>query len=365
MARIKIVLADEDEVYQEHMARYFMSKSDQCEIFTFSSQKSLLKYLSASENTDVLLLDPKMICDELQTFNISVKILLSDTDEKMEGYESVKKYQKTEEILKKVLLKYAEITGRLDAVKGKRKTRVIGFYSPVGGSGKTTIALNTAAACAGAGMQVFYLNLEKSDSTSSIFGKTPGTMSDVFLSMKTKGTDLGVRILAARGEESHTKIHYISAPDSISEYSELTMQEFDTLIKAIINLNEYDVLVLDFSSEFNQEKIYLMENCDLVFAPIVSDEFSINRIKTLLHENTLHQEYSSFIKKLRLVLNKADISGASPALTASGILEQCPLMAVITMAPTFMNQQNLLSSAEIVRQVFEPLVNCIQETANG
>ncbi len=366
MKKIEIVLADSDEIYLEHVAHYFMGKVQQCEVVaTFSSKESLLRYLSSHDSADVLLVDQELICQELDTCTVSVKMMLTTADKKQKGYESVRKYQKTEDLLNEILLKYAKLTGDLDAVRGKRRTKAVAFYSPVGGSGKTTLALHTAAACVAAGYQTFYLNLEKVDSTSSILGKTPGTMSDVFLALKAKGTDAGVRILESRGEEPHTKFHYISAPDSISEYSEVTIEELDFLIKTLIDLNEYDVCILDFSSEFYQEKVDLLENCDVIFAPIVADEFSVQRMKMLFHENQLHSKYSSMLQKMRLIDNKEDVSGMNPILHGSGLLDQCPLAAVVTMSPAYMNQQNLLRSAEFQRQVFEPIVACIQEETNG
>lgn len=361
MSKVNIVIADKDEMYLEHLAKYFMEKGENCDISTFSSKASMVKYLESGIPADVFLLDQEMICDELSQYPKAVKILLAVGNEQVEGYESIRKYQKSEDILKKTLLKFAEATGNLDAVKGQRKTKAVAFYSPVGGSGKTTIALHTAAACVAAGLKTFYLNLEKIDSVSSLLGRTPGTMSDVFLSLKAKGSDVGVRVLSARGEEPNTGIHYISAPDSISEYSEVTAPELEKLIRTIISLNEYDVLVIDFSSEFYQEKVQLLENCDVIFVPLVEDEFSVNRVRTMFHEDALHQRYHSIYKKMKMIVNKADVSGIKPIIQNSGILNYCPLAGVITMSPVFMNQQSLFHSAEIVRPVFMPLIAHIQE----
>lgn len=125
------------------------------------------------------------------------------------------------------------------------------------------------------------------------------------------------------------------------------------------------MLILDFSSEFHQEKVDLLENCDVIFAPIQADEFSIQRMKMLYHENTLHKKYNSLLSKIQLIDNKEDVSGVNPLLLRSGLLDECPLAAVITMSPAYMNQSNLLRSAEFQRQMFEPLVACIQGGNHG
>ena len=360
MAKIQMVIADEDEVFLEHLARYLMENAERCEISTFSSGKSLAGRLTQGGHIDILLTDREMMCEEADQADISVKILLSSDGSGVDGYETIKKYQKAENILKEALLKYAEATGNIESLRGGRRTKTAAFYSPSGGSGKTTLAIASAAACSAAGLHTFYLNMEKIDSSSLLFGKTPGTMSEVFLALKAKGGDAGMKILAARGEEPRTGIHYISSADSILEYTELTQEEMTGLISSVVNLNEYDVLIVDLASEFNQEKVNILSNCDRIFVPVVQDEFSVNRIKALLYEDTMHGEYSSILKKMRLLVNKADSSGLAPILQNSGILNQIPLTAVISMSPTLMNQSNLLRAAEVAGAVFRPIVSEIQ-----
>lgn len=360
MEKMDIVIADSDEQYLEHLARYFMEKAEQCEIYTFSSKTSLEKYMSAHKHIDILLLDYELMGIDLSQADISVKMILLAGEAALDGYVSIKKYQKTEDILKEVFLKYADQTGDLNAIKGNRKTKIIAFYSPIGGSGKTTLALNTAAACAKAGLHTFYLNMERIDSSSSILPPTAGNYSDLFLALKSKGADVGVKIMTCRGKEAHTEFDYISSPDSISEYGEVSLPEWEKLLDMFLNLEEYDVLLMDFSSEFHPDKAELLKKSDVIFVPVLSDEFSINRMRIFLHEDELHQEYHSIIKKMKLIVNKADASGIDPAIRNSGILQNCPLAAVITTSPVFMAQKNLLRSAEYVKSVFAPIVDCIK-----
>ena len=360
MAKIQMVIADEDGQFLEHLARYMMENAEQCDISTYSSRQSLAGRLASGERIDILLTDRSMLCAEAGQADIAVKILLTADGSGSEGYESIRKYQKAENILKDALVKYAEATGHAESLRGNRRTKAVAFYSPSGGSGKTTLAVGTAAACAAAGLRTFYLNMEKIDSSGRIFERTPGTMSEVFLALKTKGADAGVKVLSARGKDARTGIHYISPADSVLEYTELTGADMVKLTDSILGLNEYDALILDLSSEFSQEKAEILRNCDLIFVPLVQDDFSIYRMEILLREDSLHGEYSSLIKRMRLVLNKADASGVGTALQNSGILNRLPLTAAVSMSPMFMNQANLLRAAEASGMVFAPLVREIQ-----
>lgn len=359
MAKIQIVIADTDDIYVEHLARYLMENAEQCEVSTFSAKDSFLRYI-CSIHTDILLIDKGMLDSELNRADISVKILLSVDGSEENGYETVRKYQKTESILQEVLLKYAEATGNVDSLKGNRRTKIVAFYSPAGGSGKTTLALGTAAACAAAGMKAFYLNLEKIDSTALSLGRTAGNMSEVLLALKASGSDAGVKVMASRGQEPNTGFHYVSSADSILEYTELSGEEMIKLVEDIAGLDEYDVLIVDLASEFNREKSEILNKCNRIYVPVTEEESSVNKMQLLLHENTLHREYSGMMKKMRIISNKVTGMSGSPVLQSSGILNQIPMTAAISFSQTMCSIKNLLASAASMRNSFAPIVNEIR-----
>ncbi len=61
MAKIQVVIADTDDIYVEHLARYLMENAEQCEVSTFSAKDSFLRYI-CSTHTDILLIDRGMRC---------------------------------------------------------------------------------------------------------------------------------------------------------------------------------------------------------------------------------------------------------------------------------------------------------------
>lgn len=360
MEKIQMIIADTDKFYLEHLAGYFMEAARQCEIATFSEKTSLVKYLSVVRHTDILLADREMIGPELETADVGVKLCLAEDDSCTEGWENIKKYQKAKALLQEIMLKYAEATGKTESLKGNKRTRTVAFYSPAGGTGKTTLAIQTAAACEKAGLRTFYLNLEKTDSSSLIFERSPGSMSDIFLSLKTRGADTAVKVLASCKEDKSTGIHYISGPDSIMEYTELTQEEMKKLINSVEMLNEYDVLLLDLASEFHAEKAELLRQCDLIFVPVTVNAFGIRRLELLFHEDELHQEYHDVLKKMKLVFNKMDAAAAAMLQQRHEILKKLPVNSVIGRLPALVDPGKLLIAAESVEPVFRPLVKEIQ-----
>lgn len=122
MKKKRMILADSDEIYLERLSNYFMEKAPQLELNIFTD-KTLLKHFLETGTGDILAVDEEMADQEMAACpNVPVKIALSSGLGGAEGFESVKKYQKTENLLNEILLKYAELTGSAEAIKGSSHT---------------------------------------------------------------------------------------------------------------------------------------------------------------------------------------------------------------------------------------------------
>lgn len=157
----------------------------------------------------------------------------------------------------------------------KSNTRAVAFYSPAGGSGKTTLSLAMASACGAAGLRTFYLNLEEIDSVKGTLVPSVGTLSDVFLALKTKGMNVGVKLAACAVQERTGGFYYLSGVESISEYEEITGDEMRRLVETICSLSEYDVVIIDVTSSFSEKTLAVLNEADIVFVPVLSEENSI------------------------------------------------------------------------------------------
>mgnify|MGYP004704744927 FL=1 len=249
----RMVLADLDSEYLNHIAGYFMEHAPQLEQNLFTKSEKLRTYLERGEAADILVISEDML--DAVPSNLgekTTKILLSSTMEPKEGYAVVKKYQKTQNLLNDILLKYAEKSGSAEAIRGKSNTRMIAFYSPAGGSGKTALSLGLASSMAAEGKKVFYLNLEAIDSVSEILPHTSGSLSDLILAVRSKGMDAGLKVAAYVGMEPEGRFFYISGLDSAAEYRELKGEDIQRLLKSIRDLAEYDEVIIDLSSGFSE-----------------------------------------------------------------------------------------------------------------
>lgn len=360
MIKKTMILADHDKLYLKQLSNYFMEKAPQLELNLFTEETLLAEYLAQAQSVDILAVDEAFaLLPELAKIQNSVKILLSASMAPVEGFETIKKYQKTEALLNEILLKYAECTGSADAITGSSHTRTAAFYSPAGGTGKTVLALGMAAACASAGMRAFYLNLEMVDSVKEVMGRTPGSLSDIFLALKTKGKNVGVKLAACTGMEPSAGFYYLSGVDSISEYGEITGTDIKGLLEIIKSLSEYDVLILDLDSGFSEKTGLILEQADMIFVPALSDEGTVAKLKRFLDEMNLHDIYNPLIEKMRLVINRTERSGIGRELQESGILNRMQCSAVISESSLFSKKCDVLRSGNLLLQLFDPMIQSL------
>lgn len=362
MAKINIVLADSDELYLNHLSNYLMEHVNTLEVFAFSTKESLIKFIGDKSNKiDVIAFTEDLIDGTIKVANIPAKILLSDgTFSELEEFERVNKYQKAENFVKDILLIYAEKTGRVEAVStGDKDTKIIGFYSPVGGSGKTTLALACSQVLSGQGKRVFYLNAEKINSTVDVLNKADGgSLSDLYLTVKTKGANISLRIMANKYTDTDSGISYINPAESSLEINEITSDEFGKLLAEFENLGEFDYVIVDFDSEFSKEKIKLLDKCDVIISPVTPENTPLVKTKLFIKELGMYDEFKELKQKFVFVLNKS-VAQSNAVVQNSGLMSECEIKANISISPILSDINNILHSGNSLGQIMSGIIASI------
>ncbi len=357
MIKAKMILADSDEMYLNSLSDYFIEHAPQFELSIFSQEDKLLKYLKNGGSADIFVVDEAMATQELCLLaKDATKIALSALMPEPEGYAAIKKYQKSQALVNNILLRHAENTGKTEALVGKSHTQVAAFYSPAGGTGKTVLSLATATAAANMGLRVLYLNLEEIDSVGGVLGRTAGSLSEVYLALKTRGMNAGVKLAAGVGQAQGGGFYYLSGVDSVSEYEEVDGTDIMKLIETVKALADFDLAILDLSSGFDEKTKKTLECADAIFVPVVSEAGSIEKMKRFLAEAERHRMYDSIFKKMNLVINKAALAGGTGELGASGIMNEIPCCAAVAASPVFERYGSVVSAGEALRPSMEPIV---------
>ena len=306
MMKKKLLLADHDSEYLREISYYFMEYVPQFELVLFTKEDTLLQYLQREEPGDVLVLDEQFADEKTASLGRTMtRIALSAESTPPKGFFAIKKYQKMSDLASQILIHYAEDHDTLEIVQGSNNTQLLAFYSPAGGSGKTTMALGTAVASARMGMRCFYLNLEEIDSIKGFLEPTAGSLSDLFLALNTKGMNAGIRLKASVRREPSAGFDYLSGVESIGEYGEIREENVRDLLKMIRNLADYDLVVIDLSSGFGSLARAALEEADRIVVPFPVRENQAAKLSRFLAESSLHDRYDTLFQKMSLLLNAA------------------------------------------------------------
>lgn len=308
--KLKLILADNDAAYLERLTKYIQKKGIQFDLASFSSKDILEQYLDNSKS-DILLCSSDLFSDKVRTSGNGVKMILSDgTYDSNDEYIHINKYQKAENLITSILIEYAEITGRTGSVAGQHiDTKIVGVYSPVGGCGKTTLALVLGRALSEKGKKVFYLNYECISSTADFMQSNTG-MSDVYLAAVSRNGNAGLKVTSNKVNDPVTGVSYVGCPESMMEFNELTAEQLCRIINQTDEMNEFDNIIVDFDSALSNDKLTLLSVCNKIIMPFTNTSASVVKIKYFLRESKMHPELEDIISRTIPVINRNNLSEA-------------------------------------------------------
>ncbi|WP_026476470.1 AAA family ATPase [Alkaliphilus transvaalensis] len=267
--RIHMVIADNDKDYLEALEGYLTENYQfKLHLSIFSRKEYLDQSLKeANREIDILLISPEMLSNLAEIKKIKKVILLIDGKKDMKDnqeaeniYSSILKYQPCHKLMGEVLDLYSEGSNNYLLPNGNTESKILSVYSPVGGSGKTTMAIGVATLLAQMGKRIFYLNLEGISSIKQYFPQeTPHfNASNLFYLVKEQKKNLITKLSSMQIKDHGTQINYIDPFDSALEWDEIKEDDIDFLLKEIQNSGLYDYIIVDLSSNFDLRNIKAM-----------------------------------------------------------------------------------------------------------
>lgn len=347
MKKISIAVADQDSFYLKQLTNYLVKTAQSFEVYSFSRQDSFENFLSGGDiHADILLLSEEMRCAASDAYGADAKILLSEGGQDIpEGYDFVQKYQKSAGLVSEVMLIYGKNSGKGSRLAaGERTTRIIGVYSPVGGSGKTAISLLLAHQLGLRKKKVFYLNCERMDSTHGVLpAEAKTSLSDILVSLHAKETGAGLRIVSGMCTPPRLGFSYVAPLESALEWNEVSLEEQLELLEEISGTGQFDMVVLDFDSEMSADKLRLLELCDQIVVPFLGDSLSLNKLTRLVREIRLRAELAELSKRMIYAANKL-APGMEDYLRRQEIWRTCQPTALVPLSGQWANVGALLQS---------------------
>lgn len=342
MAKLNLVIADEDSNYLNRLVNYITENDKQFEISSFSDKYSLFRHLSEPTNKiHILLFSENMASKELENCHVDVKLLLSDGEyTQNDKYKAINKYCRADVLIETLLVEYAEQSGHMDVLMSgnEEETLVIGVYSPVGGSGKTVLSLAMAKAFAAMEKEVLYLNFEGISSVGEILrNDSKWNMSDVYLETQNRKSNVGLKVVHCKESHYESGIYFINPPERATEYTEVKPSELARIINETKKVGKFDIIIVDLSSGYYNDTLKMLETCTTVIVPFLNNDNSLQKMRVFAKEIEGHDTLYTLSNKMIAVEN----CSSSKSIDAFGNID---VRACIPVTNTMRSVQDVLGS---------------------
>lgn len=283
MARPRIILADTDVQYllsiQLKFVEEFFEKID-LEIIT--DQEYFENLFMLPQRADVLVVSENLYTVSLQKHNISHVFMMTEQQEE-EGTQDLKvtkiyKYTSIKEIFNIIAGKAANDLNVEET--GKKGSQIVVVTSAAGGVGKTTVAMGLAAALSKNYKKVLYLNTERIQSFQYLLkNESPIGNNDIY--MKLIQNDMTV----------YEDIKHVIRTELFSYFPPLKAATMSLGIERNVFRNlavqarksqDYDFIIIDTDSAFDELKTELLELADKVVLVLKQTKNAIYSTKELI-----------------------------------------------------------------------------------
>ncbi len=241
------------------------------EIQAFTAEEHLRRMCEKTQ-PEILLVSSLVMNDEIRKLEAgTIVVLLEDEAGETEGLPTVYKYQPPEELLRKVT-EFCE-KPRETAAEGyrKREMELIGIYSPVGRSRKTSFSLTMGQILAG-NRTVLYLNLETFAGFEQLFGEQyDRTLSDLLYFARQEDTDLSEKLGGII--RTMQELDYVPPVFCPEDLQSVSPDDWFLLFDRIKEQTCYEILLLDLGESI-QGLTAVLNSCKRIYVPVRKDPMS-------------------------------------------------------------------------------------------
>lgn len=249
---ISIAIADSNREYVKRLSEVLQQYAELTIHIYTNGQK--LQAAMESNHFDVVLFDPDVSEEKLSFPNVKLPVCLySDEAQHRSWYADcaeVIKYQRISNIYKAFIREYADKAGYSADFDHSQNTNIIAVYSPVGGSGKTTLSLAIASKLVNMGKSVLFLSVEQLNSSCYVNAKQEEGITALVDRAENAHTNFELKIKGIM-KQGMNGMYYIEGFDRIVDYCVVTGDEITDVLSKVKRSGIFDVVVIDMESSLD------------------------------------------------------------------------------------------------------------------
>ena len=314
MGKYNLVIAESDSQYLNNLMNYISQNYGHVfNTICFTEKTYLDEHINKADKLDIILMNKDFYNKDFNSYDKTSVIILSENLTEFEGFPCLKKYQSADKICTDIIRIYESSIN--NNYKKNNGTKVITFYSPLGGIGTSTIAVTTAYNIAKKGEKVLYLSLEDIQSTEIFMGNIKATynLSDLISSVKERSEEFKSILTNGCQKYKKSSLYYFNPVDSILDIEDLSLEDIRELVEKIEELNVFDYVIFDLQSVLNTKYYHLFKKSIKVIVTIGQDKRSNYKIDTMLKQLDETENFIFIVNKF-----EEDVERLVPKLIANG-----------------------------------------------
>lgn len=265
MAKPFVVVADKNEEYASSLEFTLLEKfDDRIELEVITEEEYFYSFFLKERVIELLIVSEELYSSELLENNIALLAVLKEkiVEDKQKNPRlcEIFKYSSPNMVCSQIIENNITLS-RLQIINGGSETKVIVVYSPIGGVGKTSLALGISACVVKKKQKVLYIDAEEMN-TFQFYLKDKSTISNKDgIALRLQETDLYQQIKKLiRTEE----MDYLPPFQVLLSALNLDVFIYSRIIESVKASGEYDFIVVDTDTVLGEGKAKLFSLADKI-----------------------------------------------------------------------------------------------------
>lgn len=282
MSKPLVVIADRDENYLATFEHKFLEEfDDKIELEIISDEGYFNTFFSTPKTAEIVVVGEDLYNRELHRHNINNLFIFAEEYESGSTEElsvtRIYKYTGIKEIFNE--LTYRSRDKLYQGADAQKETMVIGLYSAIGGSGKTSLSLGLAESLAYNHQRVLYINTESIHAFAYYLNDKTGMSNDGYRALRD---DLNHTYHNIKHFIRRENFAYIPPFMATLDALNLSSQVFVNLVKTAKESKDYDFIIVDIEAGYSRTRTELLEVSDKVIMVMLQDKMSLFKTECIL-----------------------------------------------------------------------------------
>ena len=288
MKELCLVIYDEDYIYIEEFIKFFNKNyNGHFKVLGVTSKKDLERMVLSRRTIDVFLVNKELMrnTEEINMMKLTIALSESDVTNDIDN-RIIFKYQNGNALYSCIKKIYSSINKENTFDRSTMDTKIVTFFSPIGGVGKTTLSLLYAIRLTREGCKVLFISLEQISSLGIYFdiNDKDNSLADLFYKV-SDGLEIDngtlERIIK---KDLNTNVYYINPVNSTLDFEEIDPNGLINILDTIKKITNFDYIIIDTGSRLDTSTTRLQEYSNRAIGVIENNNISLVKMSKMYNE---------------------------------------------------------------------------------